>query len=316
MNFGETIKNEIVNKPIKDEVYKKAFLSGAIRGCGTIFLQDGEYGFELKVGEENAAMLLTDYFKEVFGYDVREIAVLQDKLNKKDKFILTFTGNFALKILAETGIIAENNGVVYVSNDLSKHIANDESWAKAFLRGIFISSGSCSVPDNARDKKTGYHLQIVFSHSASASMISDLLLKYGFSTKITRNRENYILYIKSAEEIKDFLAFIAVPVSVLKITELMVNRDFVNDINRRKNCDLGNVNRQLDATLKQTEAIKKIITFKGMDYLKEDLKTVAQARLDYPDDSITELSKRLNLSKSCINHRFRKIIEYAKEIKG
>lgn len=314
MNFGETIKNEIIAKPVKDNMTKQAFLSGIIRGSGVLFEKEEELGLELRLNDENVAMLVTEYIAELYGYDAREISVSRDKLNKKDKFEIAFVGEEAYTILLNSDIIAETEEGFYVKSEISKKITEKENYVKAFLRGIFVSSGSCTVPDEFTDAKTGYHLQIVFSHSESADMISDLLMKYGINVKIMRSRENYVMYLKSAEEIKDFIAFISTPVAVLKLTELIVSRDFINGVNRRKNCDLGNVNRQLDAAYKQTEAIKKLSKEGEIENLKPQLQSVAFARLKYPDDSIAELSAKLNLSKSCINHRLRKIVEKSKEI--
>ena len=116
------------------------------------------------------------------------------------------------------------------------------------------------------------------------------------------------------KEIKDFIAFLPTPISVLKLTDLIISRDIINDSNRRKNCDLGNVNRQIEASAKQVDAILKIEQTIGLDGLKADLKEVAIARKKNPDETLLELAERLNLSKSCLNHRLRKLICIAKEL--
>ena len=140
------------------------------------------------------------------------------------------------------------------------------------------------------------------------------MLKKGINSKVTRRREKFVLYVKSAEEIKDFIAYVSAPKTALKITDLIINREFVNDVNRRKNCDLGNVSRQLDATFKQIEAINKIKNKIGFDGLSKDLKETAEFRLKYDGDSLIELAEKLSITKSCLNHRFRKLINIAKEL--
>ena len=155
---------------------------------------------------------------------------------------------------------------------------------------------------------------MVFSHYTPALETSEKLAEYGVMTKITRRKESYIVYIKSAEEIKNFTAFLQAPVSVLKLTDLMINRELVNNTNRRKNCDLGNLNRQVEAVAKQTDAIKKIQANLGLETLKKDLRETAQARLDNPDETLNELAEILGVTKSCLNHRLRKIVAIADEI--
>ena len=94
----------------------------------------------------------------------------------------------------------------------------------------------------------------------------------------------------------------------------MVNREFANNINRQKNCDLGNVNRQIEASAKQVQAIEKIEKIIGLDALKLDLREVAVSRLENPEETLIELADRLKISKSCLNHRLRKIVCIANEL--
>lgn len=316
MNFTKLIKEEIISKKFKQVQSQKAFLSGIIRGTGVIFEDGDSVGVEFSVFNEETAMATAKYFESVFGYDFREISVGEDRLNRRDKFTLTVTGDSALTILKELFILEQAGEDLYLVSSLPLALTKSEDTRRSFLKGLFVSSGSCTVPDSADDAKTGYHLEMVFSHSNLASAVSDLLLKDGIGAKITRRKEKYVLYIKSAEEIKDFIACIGAPKAVLSLTELMISRDFINDVNRRKNCDLGNVSRQLEASIKQTEAIT-LLKEKGLlKNLKPDLLEVANIRLENPDESITEIAKKLNVTRSCINHRFRKIICIANEIKG
>ena len=94
----------------------------------------------------------------------------------------------------------------------------------------------------------------------------------------------------------------------------MINREFANTINRQKNCDLANVSKQVEASAKQIDAIKKIEQTIGLDGLKPDLAQTARARIEFPDDTLNELAERLIVSKSCLNHRLRKIVAIANEL--
>lgn len=314
MNFAEVVKKEIINKQIKDRHCKKAFLAGLVRGSGTLYEKDGELGLDFKVNSEEMAMIVANYFHVLFNYEFREISVSEDRLNKRDKFVLTISGSETNRILKELEILIEEDGEEAVNLKFYSGITEKECCLKAFIRGLFVAVGNCTVPTPEDSINTGYHLELSFSHYTPALQTSEKLAENNVITKITRKRESYIVYIKSAEEIKDFIAFLPAPVSVLKLTDLMINREIVNDSNRRKNCDLGNVNRQIEASTKQIEAIERIEQTIGLENLKPDLKVVAFARKENPDETLVELAERLQVTKSCLNHRLRKIVCIANEL--
>lgn len=314
MNLGKLLKKEFVEKKYKEIHCQKAFLLGVVRGCGVVYQSNGDIGLEFAVSSEETAMLVSNFISNVYSYEIREISVDEDKLNKLDKFTLSILGDVAVKVLTDLKIVSFLGDNIEVLNTLPDYVNKNECCGKAFIRGLFLSSGSLTVPSQNQDDKTRYHLQMVFSSPELASLINGFLLKRGINSKVIRRREKYVLYIKSAEEIKDFIAFVSAPKTALKLTDLIVNREFVNDVNRRKNCDLGNVNRQLAASFKQINAINKIKTKIGFDKLSKDLRQTAEFRLKFEDDSLIELAEKLNISKSCINHRFRKLIEIAKEL--
>lgn len=314
MNFGESLKNEIFLKPIKERHCKKAFLCGIVRGSGEIFEKDGELGFQFKVGSEETAMQVSLLLKSVFNYDVREISVSEDRLNSKDKIVISVSGSRAYEILNDLGIIIEQNGETLVNLKFYGSITEKECCLRAFIRGLYASCGSCTIPNSQASTNTGYHLEMVFSHYTPALETSEKLAEFGVLTKITRRKDSFIVYIKSAEEIKDFIAFLPAPLSVLKLTDIIINRDLSNNSNRQKNCDLGNVNRQIEASAKQIDAVEKISQTIGLDTLKPDLKETAILRLSNPEDTLTELADKLNVSKSCLNHRLRKIVAIANEL--
>lgn len=314
MSFTDKIKAEILSKQIRETHCKKAFIAGLIRGSGVLYEKDGELGVEFKAPDEQTAMTLTTAFSQLYDYEIREVSVKEDKQSKKDKFYLNVNGKEAVDILIDLGVLVIDNDEVAVDLKFFGEITKKECCIKSFIRGLFVASGRCTLPNEKDSSSTGYHLEINFSHYSPALETSSKLAEFGILTKIVKRRDGYIVYIKSAEEIKDFLAFLPAPLSVLKITDLMVNREFANNINRQKNCDLGNVNKQVEASAKQIDAIKKISETIGLKELKPDLAQTAECRLEYPDDTLNELAERLMVSKSCLNHRLRKIVAIAKEL--
>ncbi len=313
MNFGEVIKKEVLSRFIKDECCKKAFLAGLIRGTGVLTDSDGNLGLDFFVGSEDLAFHIADYLKTIFDYDVVEVVISEDRLNKKERFAVSISGVHAVEILEQLEILTKKDGQSVVNLNLYGSITQKECCLKAFMRGLFVSAGGCTVPSEDYSDNTGYHLEILFSHREPAVGTANVLAKYGVNAKVM-DKSGYKTYIKSMEEIKNFTAFLGAPVAVLKLTDLMISKEFSNNINRQKNCDLGNVTRQVEATAKQIDAINKITNVKGLTILKSDLLETATARLDFPDDTLNELANRLGITKSCLNHRLRKIVSIAQEL--
>ncbi len=317
MNFGETIKKEIISKPIKELHCKKAFLAGIIRGSGVLFDNNGEIALSFKLNKEETAYLVSNLIESIFDYSVREFSVYEDKLNKKDVFEIVITGEKTVEILKDLEILLSSDSDYIVNFNFYGKLTEKECCFRSFLRGLFVTSGVCLVPEFSEGKRnTKYHFEIVFSHSEPAVATSGKLLNHKIVPKILRRKDSFVLYLKSAESIKDFLAFIQVPVSVLKLTDLIINRELINDTNRRMNCDLGNVNKQVEASQKQIDAIKLIDEKIKLSSLDDKLKKVCEARLNNPEETLLELAERLGISKSCLNHRLRKIIEISNELKG
>lgn len=313
MNFGEVIKNEILSKNIKDYHCQKAFLAGILRGTGIIFTKDDRIGLIFRVNGEQTAMVVSNYFSSAFSYELREVSVSPNNFSKKETYEFTLFGDRVDDILSELGIITLNQDGWEVCYDLFAKFKHKDCCMHAFMRGLFVTSGRCSVPTET-SKNTGYHLELIFSSAEVATQVNTYLNSLSIYAKDAKKKGGYILYIKSADEIKDFIAFLPAPVSVLKISDVMISREMINNINRKKNCDIGNVSKQVEASLTQINAINKIIELKGANYLKEDLRIVAEYRVKYQEDTLTELADKLGITKSCLNHRLRKIMEIYKSI--
>ena len=314
MNFLDSVKKEILSKNVKERHCKKAFIAGLIRGSGSLYEDGEDVGLLIRAADEETAMYIENSLKNLFDYDVREVSVAEDKLNKKDKFYLSISGEGSYEILQSLGILFEKDGELAVNLKFYGEMTEKECCLRSFIRGLFVATGNCTLPNENESSSTGYHLELNFSQYTPALETSEKLAEFGVLTKITRRRDGYIVYIKSAEEIKDFLAFLPAPVSVLKLTDLMINRELSNNSNRQKNCDLGNVNKQVEAAAKQIEAIKRISETIGLDTLKKDLAETAKARVENPEETLSELAERLDVTKSCLNHRLRKLVLIASEL--
>lgn len=179
----------------------------------------------------------------------------------------------------------------------------EELLLKAFIRGIFLGSGSVNNPENK------YHLEIILSSLENAKIVKEILEKVQIHMKEMKRKNGYSLYLKEGEEISKFLAFVGANAAVLKFEEIRVLREMKNNINRKVNCETANLSKTIHAAVKQIEAIKKLQKQGTFENLPDSLKEIAILRLENPDASLVELGKMLKnpIGKSGVNHRLKQL---------
>ncbi|MCI9063382.1 MAG: DNA-binding protein WhiA [Clostridia bacterium] len=200
--------------------------------------------------------------------------------------------------------------IMFKKNNLEKinhkHIEENLSveLLKAIIRGIFMGSGSINNPENK------YHLEMELKNEEIAKEMQDRLTSYDINMKNIKN----MLYLKDGEQISQFLAFIGASKSMLQFEEIRVQRHMNNKINRLVNCETANLNKVINASVEQIEAIKKLKESGNFERLNNSLKEIAELRLEHPDMSLENLGKLLTkpLGKSGVNYRLKKIIELSK----
>ena len=212
--------------------------------------------------------------------------------------------NFKINVNGKVFSIEINKKQIIVIEKFEFNTNNLEE-IKAYFRGIFMGSGSINNPERK------YHLEFSIKDEEDGEKIIELLKRYELYFK---QKEN-IIYTKEGEEISKFLAFIGAAKSVLKFEEIRVNRSMNNKINRLVNCENANLNKTLNASVEQINAIKKLIENGSFEKLEDSLKEIARLRLEYPEMNLSELGKKLStpLGKSGVNYRLKKIIKIAEE---
>lgn len=195
--------------------------------------------------------------------------------------------------------------------DNNSQLKQEEQIKRVCLREAFISSGFINNPN----KK--YHLEMIFKEVNKAKDIQMLLQSSNINAKIIERGKNYVIYLKDGEEISNFLALIGASSAVLKFEETRVIKDTRNNINRIINCENANMEKIINASVKQIEAIEYLIKTNKLSTLSENLQEMALIRKDNPTASLEELGKMLSepIGKSGVNHRLKKIINIADELK-
>ena len=180
---------------------------------------------------------------------------------------------------------------------------------KWLIRGIYLGAGSINNPENK------YHLEMGIAKKEDAEKVTEYLKLFGMKSHLIKKKNGYAVYIKDGEEISMFLALLGANKSVIKFEEIRVQREMNNKINRIVNCETANLNKTINASIEQIEAIKKLKNNGTFEKMDEPLKEIAEIRLQNPNASLIELGKMLQkpVGKSGVNYRLKKIMEIANE---
>ena len=218
------------------------------------------------------------------------------------KFCISINKPVMLEITYDDTIIFEN---------MTRKFNNQELLEKAFVRGSFLGGGSINNPKNT------YHLEIIFSSEKNANIVQVILNKYEIQFKNIEKKNGYALYTKDGDEISKFLALIGANSSVLKFEEIRVYREVKNNVNRKVNCETANLNKTLNAALKQIEDIKYLKQIGQFDKMHEQLQEIANLRLENPEASLLEIGRMLSkpIGKSGVNHRFYSIEQFVSKFR-
>jgi len=304
MSFTSIVKNE-VSKLELTKIESIALLSSIIR--------NSEKSEELiKITTENSSLARTIFkeLKEIYGV-VSKITVRKGyNYNKNYIYILEISNNVK-QILNSLGLFNDT-----ILNIPKEYIVDDEDSIRAYLRGLFLINGSINDP-----KKSRYHLEFIVNNEEYAGFIVELLNKFYLNSKYIKRDNKYMVYIKEAEKIGDFLRIINAYNAVLYYEDIRIYRDHKNMTNRLNNCEQANVDKIIMSSSKQVSDIEIIKDECGLDILDEKVRVVAEYRLKYKEASLLELSEIISIetgipiTKSGINHRMKKIEEIANRIK-
>ena len=193
--------------------------------------------------------------------------------------------------------------------DNNSNLTQDEQLARLLIRESFIKKGFVNDPNKE------YHLEILFKSKKKEEQVKEIISNFGIDIKETKKGSDYMLYLKDGEEISSFLALIGATKAVLKFEEIRVIKDTRNNVNRLVNCETANLNKTINAAVKQIEDIKKLKRNKKFEILPDNLKELANLRLENPDLTYEELGKMLSkpIGKSGVSHRLEKISKIANE---
>ena len=158
-----------------------------------------------------------------------------------------------------------------------------------------------------------YHLELTGSHLQASRELEALLRECGFPPKNVSRNGSCVTYFKQSDQIEDFLTLIGAPVAAMRIMSAKLEKGIRNSVNRRLNCDSANLDKAVEAAQSQGAAIRRLEASGRLERLPDKLRETAALRLEYPELSLSELAETFDppVTKSCLNHRLRKLVELA-----
>ena len=212
-------------------------------------------------------------------------------------------------------------GAFELIHGIDEHIVESDCCAKAYIKGVFLTSMTANIVLGGEEKNkrkifSGYHIEFVLNNETFADDFSSLLFSQGISSKKSKRKKSFVLYIKEAEQVSDLLATVGAFKSVLNLQSEMAIRDVRNNINRQNNCINANISKTVNASIKQLNAIEKIEKTIGIEALPQQLQELCLVRLANPEETLSNLTKLVStpITKSGINHKFQKILKIADDI--
>ena len=307
MSFTSIVKNEICGLDFSN-TENIAELSGFIRG-NSKFSNDF---IELTTENAKVAKRIYMLIKSIYGI---EVVLEQRKLaNFSNKKIYVVTINARVSdILSDLSVTDSDNNFIDTPKE---YLFGSNEEVKAYLRGTFLNRGSVNDP-----KTSQYHLEFLYDNKFEAVVVQRLLNQFDMNSKIIIRDTKYMVYIKEAEKISDFLKVINAYQAVLYYENIRIYKEQKNNTNRLNNCEQANIDKIIETCNNQIKDIFFIDENLGLDFLDDKIKEACEYRLKYPETSLTELSKIIsletnsNITKSGLNHRFRKIKEIANRLR-
>ena len=305
-SFTTEIKEELIDLDLSKEE-DIAELSG--------FIRNNSIKLDKKIDIKNENMLVIKrmytLFKKNFNILAKNYTEINKIFNKNHIYHLRIDQNLDF-ILKDLNIVDDNNNILEKVED---YLIDDDLSKLAYLRGVFLTCGSVNDP-----KKSRYHLEFITSFKDEAVVIQRLLNHFYLNSRIIKRDVKFMIYIKEAEKISDFLKMIHAYKSVLYYENVRVYREQKNLTNRLNNMEQANTEKTMSSALKQLEDIDFIIRIEGIDNLDKRTKEACEYRLKYPESSFSELSEimktdGINITKSGLSHRFRKIAEEAEYLR-
>lgn len=308
MSFSHLTKNELARIPPGPPCCRLAELAALARLDGTLKISRQQ--ITLQLVNENAAVArrIFTLLKELFDVQPAVLVKRKTRLRKNNVYQVVVSPEQAAPVLETLGLLTPDGRL---QEKVPPSILRRDCCRRSYLRGAFMAGGSVNHPGAT------YHLEIISNNQKHALTLAALMKRCGLEARVSTRKGWFVVYLKESEQIAACLSIMGAHAALLEFENKRVMKDMRNHVNRLVNCETANLNKTVQAAVKQVEDIKLIESTIGLDKLPEALRQTARLRISHPDASLRELAEmsQPRLGRSGINHRLRKIEQIARQLR-
>lgn len=309
MSFSSVCKDELIRIRVKSPEQRLAQLSGMTFTAGGIRISRQPSLF-YHTENPGTAKHIASIALSLYDLD----AVVEEKIvehRRKPIYEVTLSGKEIEKMMNDTGAMVRFETGFRLMTEIPACVFETEESKRAFLRGCYLGSGSCIDP------KRGYHLELIFRARSVAETAAELIRSFYLPARISvRNGDRFIVYLKDGDNVSGMLALIGASSAALSLENVRVEKDVRNYVNRTTNCESANLDKQVNAAIRQQAAILAIDKQIGLGSLPASLQQAARLRVEHPDASVQELADLAEIQKSGMYHRLDRLMKIAEGLEG
>ena len=313
MSFSREVKEELTKQTSSARHCQLAELAAIFSLSGRV-RKVSENRYCLEINTENLTVAQKSYIllRRLFQASV-EVVVRNHNLKKcaVSYHIIIQEPDMVVAVLKAIKVMDDLGNVRVSLVSGQSGLVQNACCKRAFLRGVFLVSGSVTDPEKA------YHLEIAVLSRKLAVQIQEMMIFFHLDAKIVERKKYQVVYIKEGSQIVDFLNVVEAHVALMELENIRIVKEVRNSVNRQVNCETANINKTVTAAKKQIDDINYIASNMGLNQLAQSLREIAELRLEYPERSLQELGQMLDppIGKSGVNHRLRKLGDIANEMR-
>lgn len=317
MTFSQLTKEEIMKTVHNlNDCCTDAFLYAVFKALGSFSIKNRELALCIVTENNQLLHLLQRLVKHKFGTD----SLIQSENTNALRGTIIYSEVFDSYLCSYFGFTyKDKDGLLQISNATDKKFFDKPCCCKSMLQALLLASGSITVPTVSDDLKEScstlrYHLEIVLTDDEFADVVADILSQQGFAFKKTKRKNNVVLYLKDSSAIADLLVYVNAYQAKLQLENIIIERSIRNNVNRQSNCIAANIDKVVETSQKQKQAIDMLQQSGKLALLPPQLQKIAELRSANPEASLQELATLSGLSKSGVRHRLDKLVELSKEL--
>lgn len=313
------ICEELVAIPLKDEQEEIAFLSACFKFAGSLTITSGGVGIEIISNDYKVAFLIANLLKKYLKKDV-QLQTKNQEIGKRkiNNFLLNVSGNGVIELLSRCNVLnVKEDGEAFV--DSTQKVAGNIELLRVYMRALLILKGKISIPEVEKnhitaDHSNAYRIEMKKISEKIAQEIANRMAELDIILKIKSQSDSTTLSSTDSSVITDLLAFVGANKAVLMINSSIIARSFKSKVVREMNCNMANIDKVISAGEKLMSAVAKLKLLGKYHELDKATQDTCNKKINNMELSLEQIANELNISKSAVNHRIRKVIELANSL--